>query len=276
MKTAILLSLLTAILLAIGLFLGGIAGMTFALVFALAINFISYWFSDKIVLRIYRAKPAKDKKLLDIVEKLAREAGIPKPRAYVIPNDNPNAFATGRDPSHAAVAVTNGLAAFSHDELEGVLAHEISHIKNRDTLVQTVAATIAGAIAYLAQIGYYSMFSSRDDDRGNAIGIILIVIFAPLAAALIRLAISRRREYQADFGGATISKNPLALASALRKIASVSAQNPMRGNSATASMWIANPFKQDRFNSLFSTHPPIEKRIYKLERMGGKKGDADD
>ena len=276
MITAVLLSVLSAILLAIGFLFAGVAGMTFAFIMALLINAISYWYSDKIVLRMYRAKPAKDKELEDAVGALARDAGIPKPAVYVVPSDVPNAFATGRDPAHSAVAVTQGLRMLSKDEMHGVLAHEISHIKNRDTLVQTVAATIAGAISYVAQIGYWSYFSGNDRERGSPLSLVLIVIFAPLAAMLIRLAISRRREYAADFHGALITKKPHALASALKKISAVSAENPLHGSPATSHMWIVNPFSEDWFVSLFSTHPPLSRRIAKLERMTGREAEQSD
>jgi heat shock protein HtpX len=274
--TAILLALLTAILLAIGFFFAGILGMTVMLVFAFLINFVTYWYSDRIVLRLYGAKPSDDKELNRMVGNMAREAGIPKPRVYMVPSDVPNAFATGRNPKHAALAVTQGLSILSHNEMEAVIAHEISHIKNRDTLIQTVAATIAGAISYLAYLGYWSMFMGRRRDGSSIIGLVLIVIFAPLAALIVRMAISRRREYKADFTGALLSKHPSDLASALRKISSVSSQNPMRGSSATSHLWIVNPFKQDWFSSLFSTHPPLQHRIMQLERVVVKRGEKND
>jgi len=275
-RTAILLSLLTAILLAAGFLFAGILGMTFAFIIALVINFVSYWYSDKIVLRLYGAKPAEDKELIAMVGHLAREAEIPAPKVYIVPSEVPNAFATGRSPKHGAVAVTQGLKALNSEEIEAVIAHEIAHIKNRDTLVQTVAATIAGAISYLAQIGYWSMFADKERDRGGMLGLVLIVIFAPLAALLIRMAISRRREYDADYGGAIFSKKPLALASALKKISSIAAQNPIEGSSATSHLWIVNPFTRNWFTTLFSTHPPIERRITKLERMAGRKDEGND
>jgi len=275
-RTAMLLSLLTAILLAAGFLFAGILGMTFAFIIALVINFVSYWYSDKIVLRLYGAKPAEDKELIAMVGHLAREAEIPAPKVYIVPSEVPNAFATGRSPKHGAVAVTQGLKALNSEEIEAVIAHEIAHIKNRDTLVQTVAATIAGAISYLAQIGYWSMFADKERDRGGMLGLVLIVIFAPLAALLIRMAISRRREYDADYGGAIFSKKPLALASALKKISSIAAQNPIEGSSATSHLWIVNPFTRNWFTTLFSTHPPIERRITKLERMAGRKDEGND
>ena len=274
-RTAALLALLTAIMLAVGFFLAGTLGMTAALIIAIVVNFISYWYSDRIVLSIYRAHHTNDHELNSMVEKIAREAGIPKPKVYIVPSDLPNAFATGRSPQHAAVAVTQGLSVLSKDEMEAVIAHEISHIKNRDTLVQTVAATIAGAISYLAYFGW-NMSSDRRRGTGSIIGLILILIFAPLAAAIVKMAISRRREYGADFGGAILTKHPMALASALRKISNVTRENPMHGSTATSHLWIVNPFRHDFFGSLFSTHPPLERRVAKLERMVVKKGEKND
>ena len=264
----LLMGVLTGILLGVGFLFFGVVGMTIALVFAVFINFFSYWYSDSIVLRMYNAKPSNDEKLNSIIRKLSMEAKIPKPRIYTVHTSVPNAFATGRDPAHAAVVVTKGLLELNDDEIEGVLAHEIAHIKHRDILVSTLAATIAGAIAYLAQIGYWSLFfgDNRRND-GNLLGFVLIIIFAPLAALLIRLAISRSREYRADRAGAVISKKPRALASALKKISETSLHNPMHGSSATSHLWIVNPFRQDWFSNLFSTHPPVHERIKKLMEM---------
>jgi heat shock protein HtpX len=276
-RTAILLSTLTAILLAVGFLFAGILGMTIALVSAFAINIFSYWYSDRIVLKLYRAQLTDDEGLNEMVENIAREARIPKPRIYIIPSDVPNAFATGRNPENAAVAVTQGLTSLSRSEMEAVIAHEITHIKNRDTLIQTLAATIAGAISYLAMIGYWSLFMSDRRDSGSMVlGVILIAIFAPLAATLVKLAISRRREYAADHGSALITKRPAALASALRKITDISSRRPMHGSSATSHLWIVNPFRQDWFTGLFSTHPPVSRRIAKLERMSPKGGAESD
>lgn len=269
-RTAVLLATLTAILLAVGFFFAGIFGMTVGLLFAFAINLVSYWYSDRIVLRIYRAKETKDKDLNEMVESLAREGGIPKPRVYIVPSDVPNAFATGRNPKHAAVAITEGLNSLSRDEMEGVIAHEISHIKNNDILVQTIAATIAGAISYIAQIGYWSLFMNDGEESNGVLGLVLVIIFAPIAAMLVKMAISRRREYKADFTGATLSKKPAALASALRKISETSRKKPMHASNATSHLWIVNPFKQDWFSNLFSTHPPVNRRIAKLERLAAK------
>ena len=268
LRTAMLLGALTGILLAIGFFLAGSAGMLFALAVAVVINFVSYWFSDRIVLGLYRAKPTEKKELVSAIKKLSAEAGIPAPRPYIISSKAPNAFATGRNPKHSVVAVTEGLLALEKEEVEGVIAHEIGHIRNGDMLVSTLAATIAGAVSYLAQMGYYSLFySGGRKDEGNIVALILIVIFAPLAALFIRLAISRVREYKADYTGALLSKNPMGLASALGKISEYSKHNPISGNTATSHMWIVNPFKSDGFVALFSTHPPLENRIERLEAM---------
>ena len=272
LRTAMLFGLLTGILLAIGYLFAGIEGMTFFLILAFILNFIAYWYSDRIVLAIYRAKEiAKDKnpKLHEIVENLAREAGIPKPRVYLINNPTPNAFATGRSPKHSAIAVTSGLLdSLEWDEIEGVVAHEIAHIKARDTLTSTVAATIAGAIAYIAHIAWYGMLF-EDRRRGNIL-LLPLVILAPLAATLVQLAISRTREFKADENGSLFSKKPLSLASALEKISKFVARNPMRGNAATAHLFIVNPFKADSFSKLFSTHPPVEERIKRLRELAKK------
>jgi heat shock protein HtpX len=266
LRTAALLGLLTAILLAIGFLFAGTSGMTIALVLAVAINLFSYWYSDKIVLAMYRAKPTNDKKINSIVEKVAKEAGIPKPKVYIVANNSPNAFATGRSPSHSAVAVTQGLLdRLGDDEIEGVLSHELSHVKNRDTLVSTMAATIAGSISYIAQLGLIGM-SSKDRERGNAIFLPLIIL-APIAAMIVQLAISRGREFYADYTGAMISKKPLSLASALEKISSYAESNPIRGSSATSHLWIVNPFSGDSFSSLFMTHPSTKERIRRLREM---------
>lgn len=266
LRTAALLGLLTAILLAIGFLFAGIEGMTIALVLALLINFFTYWFSDKIVLAMYRAKPTDDRKLNSLVSKVAKEAGIPKPKVYIVPTDSPNAFATGRSPSHSSIAVTQGLLdRLDDDEIEGVLSHELSHVKNRDTLVSTLAATIAGSITYLAQIGLLGL-SSRDREGSNIL-LLPLVILAPLAAMLVQLAISRGREFLADYTGAMISKKPLALASALEKISSYVDRNPMKGSSATSHLWIVNPFKGSSFANLFMTHPSTDERIRRLKEM---------
>jgi heat shock protein HtpX len=267
-KTALLFGLLIGIFVAIGYALGGMPGMTVAFVLALGINFFSYWFSDKIVLKLYGAKPSDNKELNSIVEKVAKEAQIPVPKAYLMKTNVPNAFATGRDPKHSAIAVTQGLLELEPNEIEGVIGHEMAHIKNRDILVSTLAATIAGAISFIAQMAYWGMFSGDRRSNGvSIVGIILIMVFAPLAALLVRLAISRSREYKADSTGASITGNPSGLASALRKISTYTASNPVRGNSATSHMWIVNPFQSGWFTSLFSTHPPINERISRLQHM---------
>lgn len=268
-NTAILLGTLTGILLVVGFLIGGIWGMGIALAFAIIINFVSYWYSDKIVLKMYKAEPSERKDLDEMIERLAIEAKISKPKIYEVKTRAPNAFATGRNPKHAAVVVTEGLLDLDKDEIEGVLAHELGHIKNRDILVSTLAATIAGAIAFLAQIGYWSLFMGAGGRRGegNIIGLILIIIFAPIAALLVRMAISRAREYKADRTGTLLSKNPRGLASALRRISEFAEKHPLKGSSATSHMWIVNPFHRDWFTGLFSTHPSIESRIEKLEEM---------
>lgn len=266
LRTLVLLGTLTGILLAIGFVLGGIIGVTLALGLSIAINLFSYWYSDKIILKIYKAKEIKVGRVYHIVKKLAREAKLPMPRVYIIPSNIPNAFATGRSPKHSAVALTKGLLEFEEDEIEGVVAHELGHIKNRDILLSTMAATIAGAISYLAQITYWSMFGNSRGE-GNIIALIPVVILAPIAALLIRLAISRSREMKADYTGAILTKNPAGLVSALRKISKFARENPIRGNPATSHMWIVNPFGQEWFSMLFSTHPPIAKRIEALEAM---------
>jgi len=270
LNTVILLGTLTGILLAIGFFIAGPLGALFALVLSVVINLAAYWYSDRIVLRMYKTKPTNGKTKLDsMVEGLAREAKIPKPNVHIIPTKIPNAFATGRNPEHSAIAVTEGILDMEPDEIKGVIAHEMGHIKNRDILVSMLAATIAGAIAYVAHIGYWSMFMGSSRQGGNVFALILMVIFAPVAALLVRLAISRSREYGADRTGALITKNPLALASALKKISRVAEHRPVKGSSATSHLWIVNPFKKDWFTGMFSTHPSIESRIQQLEEMVG-------
>jgi len=266
LRTTALLGLLTGILLAIGFFFAGIGGMTIALVFALFMNFIMYWYSDKIVLGMYRAKPTDNKKLHSILERLAKEANTPKPKLYILPQKVPNAFATGRSPKHSAIAVTEGLLDnLEDDEIEGVLSHELAHIKNRDTLVSTLAATIGGAISFLAQMAWWSTFS-RDRKGGNAF-LFPLIIFAPFAAMLVQLAISRGREFHADYTGAYISKKPLALASALEKISDIADRYPIQGNSATSHLWIVNPFRGNSFVKLFSTHPSVTERVKRLKEF---------
>jgi len=273
-KTTLLLGLLTGLFIAIGGLLGGRSGMWVAFVMALIMNFVSYWFSDKIVLAMYGARPLgeADAPIVHrIVRGLATKARIPMPRLYGIPSPQPNAFATGRSPQHAAVAVTEGiLRIMNEEELEGVLAHELSHVLNRDVLISTVAATIAGAISMLAHAAQWGlMFGGRDDeDRGaNPIALIATIIFAPLAAMLIQLAVSRSREYEADASGARLTRRPLGLASALAKLQRAAEMVPMDANPATAHLFIVNPLSGRSFTRLFSTHPPVEDRIARLERM---------
>jgi heat shock protein HtpX len=269
LKTTLLLGLLTGILLVVGFLLAGIFGMTLFLILAFAINFLTYWYSDKIVLKIYKAKEISKEnkpKLHEIVERLSENAKIPKPKIYLVQTKTPNAFATGRNPKHGAVAVTSGLLEnLNWDEVEGVLSHEISHIKSRDTLTSTIAATIAGAISYLAYMAWWSLFLGGR--RGGNVLLFPLLILAPLGATLIRLAISRTREFKADHDGAVISKKPLDLASALEKISRSIKNNPMRGNSATSHLFIVNPFKASSFTKLFSTHPRTEDRVARLKKI---------
>ena len=264
--TLILMSTLTALFLAVGFVVGGTTGVIFAFAIALVMNFLSYWFSDKIVLRMYGATPYENQKVHETVGRLAHEYHLPRPKIFLVKTRVPNAFATGRDPRHSSIALTEGVLALEEDELEGVLAHEMGHIKNRDILVSSMAATVAGAIAYVAQMAYFSARYRGDNrNQGNGIGIILVVILAPLAAMLVRLAISRRREYKADTIGALITKKPGALASALRKIDTLAREHPLRGPSATSHLWFVNPFRQDWFSGMFMTHPPTAKRIEALQ-----------
>jgi heat shock protein HtpX len=278
LKTAVLLAVMTALVMGIGNYFGGQQGMVLAFVMAAIINFISYWFSDKIVLAMYRAKPvtaADAPELNAIVEELAARAEIPMPRLYIIPTDAPNAFATGRNPKHAAVAVTEGiLRLLNREELRGVLAHELSHVTNRDILISSVAATLAGAIMMVARLAmfgaYFGGYGGRDSDRGgNAIGMLLMMIVAPIAAMLIQLAISRSREYAADETGAKLAGHPGGLASALEKLHGASKRNPMPANPATAHLFIVKPFTGQTLTQLFSTHPPTEKRVERLRQLFG-------
>ncbi len=270
-KTLFLLVTLTLILIVAGAALGGKQGMTIALVIALGMNFFAYWYSDKIVLKMYRAQEITESEapeLYGIVRRLVQKAGLPMPRVYIIHQDQPNAFATGRNPHHAAVAVTTGIMhILSREELQGVIGHELAHIKHRDILISTVAATIAGAISYLA---YFALFFGHgdDDEGGNPIVTLLMLIIGPIAALIIQMAISRSREYVADEGGARLSGNPLYLSGALRKLHAASQKIPMNANPATSHMFIVNPLSGRRLTKLFSTHPPIEERISKLESMG--------
>jgi heat shock protein HtpX len=265
-KTAMLLGLLSAVLMAIGELLGGGGGMLMGFLFAVAMNFGSYWFSDKIVLRMYNAQEVgPGNRLHDLVASLAQRAGLPMPRVYIIPEASPNAFATGRNPEHAAVAATEGiLRVLSDDELAGVIAHELAHVKHRDILISSIAATLAAAIMMVSR---FAMFfgGSRDDREGsNPVALIATIILAPIAAMLIQAAISRSREFDADAGGAAIAGGPLGLVSALRKIESAARAVPLDANPATAHMFIIKPFSAAGMLGLFSTHPPTEKRIEAL------------
>ncbi len=266
-QTIILFSTLTAILLFAGWAFGGGFGLLLALISAILINGLSYWFSGSLVLRMYSAKPFHDRRVAAIVERLARNAKIPVPRLYIVESMQPNAFATGRDPKHSAIAVTRGILGLEDKELEGVLAHETSHIAHRDILVSSIAAVLAGTISFFAQTAYYSLFFGRSRENASILGLVFVIIFAPIAALIIRLAISRSREFKADFAGALLTKNPAGLISALRKISSATHSSPLQGNAATSHMWIVNPFKGDWLVSLFSTHPPLEARVERLEEL---------
>jgi heat shock protein HtpX len=275
-KTAFLLTLLTLLLMSIGRYFGGENGMLLALVFAGVMNFVSYFYSDKIALAMYRAQPVTREELpraYAAVERLTQKIGIPMPKIYVIPNESPNAFATGRNPRHASVAVTQGILTLLNDEeLEGVLAHELGHVNNRDILICSVAATVAGAITVLASMGRFALIfggmgGDRDERRGGGLGALFMLILAPIAASLIQLAVSRSREYQADATGAHFTGNPYALASALAKLDAYSRRLPMQATPSTAHLFIIQPFLGVNFGNLFSTHPPIAKRI---ERLTGR------
>jgi heat shock protein HtpX len=276
LKTVFLLGALTGLLLLIGGYFGGRQGVVIAFIFAVVMNFGSYWFSDKLVLSMYHAQQVSESEAPEIyavVRNLALKASLPLPRVYIIPGDTPNAFATGRDENHAVVAVTEGiLRILDRDELEGVLAHELTHIKNKDMLVGSVAATLAGAIVMLAHMAQWAAIfggGRRDDNEegGGTIGLIVMAILAPLAATVIQMAISRSREYLADAGGAKISGKPYSLASALEKLSRASVAIPMDANPSTAHMFIVNPLTGRSLVNLFSTHPPIEERIARLRSM---------
>ncbi|MBI1994321.1 MAG: zinc metalloprotease HtpX [Deltaproteobacteria bacterium] len=276
-KTALLLGLLTGIILGIGQLFGGSQGLVIAFVFALLINFGSYWFSDKIVLAMYHAREVSGDdapELYRTVQNLTVRAQLPMPRLYVIPSESPNAFATGRDPQHAAVAVTEGiLRIMNREELEGVIAHELSHVKNRDILIGTIAATLAGVVMMLANMARWAAIfgvgrSERDEEGGGGVlGLILMSVLAPIAAVMIQMAISRSREFLADASGAKIAGNPLGLASALAKLARASEMVPLEARPETAHMFIVSPLTGGSFLSLFSTHPPVEERIARLRAM---------
>lgn len=273
-KTYLFLGILTALLIGLGNLLGGVHGAMYGLIIAGIMNFVSFFFSDKIVLAMYGAKPVKKEQapqLYEIVEDLCRRANMPMPKLYIIPTEAPNAFATGRSPNAAAVAVTDGiLRILDRNELRGVLAHEISHVKNRDILVGTIAATIAGAIMLIVRMFFwFGMGSSRGDDRRgvNPIVGILLLILAPIAASLIQLAISRSREYLADYTGGKLCEDPLSLASALQKLAVWSKQIPINANPATSHLFIVQPLTAEDALHLFSTHPPISKRVERLKEL---------
>jgi heat shock protein HtpX len=278
LRTAILLAGLTALFMAVGYLIGGQAGMLIALLVAAGMNLFSYWNSDRLVLAMHDAQEVDARTAPDLyalVRELAQRAGLPMPRIYLMDNPQPNAFATGRDPEHAAVAVTTGLLeTLSRDEVAGVLAHELAHVKNRDTLTMTLTATIAGAISMLAQFGMF--FGGRRENNGmGAIGSLLMVILAPLAAMIVQMAISRTREYAADQGGAEISGRPITLATALAKISDAAHQieNPAaEQNPATAHLFIVNPLSGHRMDNLFSTHPATENRIAALQELARRMG----
>jgi heat shock protein HtpX len=275
-KTALLLGVLTSLLVLIGGGLGGQQGMLIAFVLAALMNFGAYWFSDRMVLAMSGAQAVDEAQapgLYRVIRTLATRAGLPMPRVYVIPEDTPNAFATGRNPEHAAVAVTEGsLRILDEEELEGVLAHELAHVKNRDTLIMTVAATLAGAITYMAQMAQFAAIFGGgrrdDDDRGGSpFATLAMAIVAPIAATLIQLAISRSREYQADASGARIAGKPWGLAKALEKLEMASQMAPMQPAPATAHLYIVNPLSGGALAGLFSTHPPIQERVARLRAM---------
>jgi heat shock protein HtpX len=276
LKTTFLLGAMTGIIILFGDLLGGRRGIEVAFVLAAAMNFFSYWFSDKIALRAYGAQelgPSDQPELYAIVNELAVAAKIPMPRLYIIDSDSPNAFATGRNPNHAAVAVTRGILRIcNRNELKGVLGHELSHVLNRDILTSSIAATLAGAVMMIASMARWAAIfggiGGRDEDeRGGALGLLLMAFLAPLAATLIQLAISRTREYQADASGARLVHNPMYLASALHKLEAGTERIPLDAGPATAHLFIVNPLSGEGMMRLFSTHPPIEERIRRLEQM---------
>lgn len=274
-KTLMLMTVLTVLLIFIGNLLGGQGGMIIAFIIAAAMNFGSYWFSDKIVLKMYSARELtrnEAPELFYMTEEMTRRGGLPMPKLYVIPGEQPNAFATGRDPEHAAVAVTEGIMRLlPRDELKGVIGHELAHVKNRDILIGSIAATMAGAISMIANMAQWAMIfggrSSDDDEGGSPIAGIVMMIVAPIAAMLIQMAISRSREYLADRGGAELAGNPRSLANALRRLHTGSKQIPMHATPATAHMFIVNPLTGGGLANLFSTHPPMEERVKRLEAM---------
>lgn len=280
LKTGFLLAALTGLVLLIGDWLGGRGGLIFAFIFAVAMNVGAYWYSDKVVLRMYKAREVSEAEapsLFGAVRRLTQRAGLPMPKVYIIPQPTPNAFATGRNPENSAVAVTEGLLELmDQEELEGVIAHELGHIRNRDILISTIAATLAGVIMMVARWLQFSLFffggaMSDDDSPGGVFGLIILAILAPIAALLIQMAISRSREYQADATGARITGNPYGLARALEKLDHASRRVPLEGgNPATAHLFIVKPFSRGRGQSMlrfFSTHPPVEERIKRLSEL---------
>ncbi|HEY9789638.1 MAG TPA: zinc metalloprotease HtpX [Candidatus Obscuribacterales bacterium] len=279
LRTIVLMGFLTALMVGVGGFIGGKSGLIIAFIFALVTNFTSYWFSDKIAIMMAGAQPVSEQEspeLYDIVRGLCQKAGLPMPRIYIDPSQSPNAFATGRDPEHAAVAVTVGIMQIlNRDELEAVLAHELGHVRNRDVLITTIASVFAAVITGLAHMVWWGGgFRNRDDDRGgggNLIGLILVAVLAPLAASLINLAISRSREYQADQTGAEICGHPEALANALAKLEQGSQRIPMGVNPALGNMYTVKPDPGNWFTNIMSTHPPIPERINRLEEMAVRK-----
>ncbi len=273
LRTVVLMTLLTLVLVWAGAALGGRGGALFALIMAGVMNFGSYWFSDKIVIKMYRGREVTSGTLYEVVQELCQRNGLTMPKVYILPQPTPNAFATGRNPQHAVVAATEGiLQILSREELMGVMAHEMSHVKHRDILIGSIVATIAGAISYMAHMAQWAAlfggFGGRDDEDSNPVALILMMILAPIAAMLVQMAVSRSREYEADKGGAKLCGNPYYLASALRKLESANRQMPMpRVNEATAHMFIVNPLRGDGLKALFSTHPPVEERVRRLEGM---------
>lgn len=282
LRTTLLLAALTGLVVGLGQMLGGSQGAVIALVLAAVMNFGSYWFSDRIVIKMYGGQEIHeqdDPELYAMVKGLAQRNGMPMPRLFLIPSDSPNAFATGRNPEHAAVAVTAGIRhLLTRRELEGVLAHELAHVTNRDILISSIAATLAGAIMTLARMAQWAMIfgggrrDERDEGGGGVLGLVVTMIVAPLAAMLIQMAISRSREFQADDTGARLVRDPEALASALRKIAGGSAQVPLDASPQTAHMFIINPLRASMLRNLFSTHPPLEQRLERLQRVAAELG----
>jgi len=270
-RTILLMTVLTVVLVLAGGAIGGRGGALFALLLAGVMNLGSYWFSDKVVIKMYRGREVTSGILYEVVQELALRGNLPMPKVFILPQPTPNAFATGRNPEHAVVAATEGiLQILSREELRGVMAHELSHVRHRDILIGSVAATLAGAITYLANMAQWALIfgGGRDDDDGNPIGMILMMVLAPIAAMLVQMAISRSREYEADKGGAKLAGNPHDLANALRKLEAANSRAPMpHVNAATAHMFIVNPLRGDGLRSLFSTHPPVAERIQRLENM---------